>query len=335
MQQYELFIKSLRSPATKKTYTVTLQKYFDFMGEDSDLFCQNNPRLIEHKIIEFIVSLRDKGLGRSAITNYSKAILAFYKINDVVLNTDKIGKFIPEYRKIKKDRAYTHQEIRRMLDFADERLSTVIYILSSTGIRIGALPLLRLRNLEDNKLTVYESDNEEYITFITPECKTAIDAYLDMRKRYGENITSDSFLIREQFDIRDPIKPKKCKQVKAETITRKLYDLSVRSGVKTRELPICHGFRKYFTTQLVNSKINPEIREMLLGHKIGLASCYYRPTEEEMYSEYEKAIDSLTINEENRLRKKVEILEVEKTKLEIMSKDIELLKSKYKKLNQR
>jgi hypothetical protein len=32
---------------------------------------------------------------------------------------------------------------------------------------------------------------------------------------------------------------------------------------------------------LVNSKVNPEIREMLLGHKIGLAAAYYRPVFEE------------------------------------------------------
>jgi hypothetical protein len=38
---------------------------------------------------------------------------------------------------------------------------------------------------------------------------------------------------------------------------------------------------------------------MLLGHKIGLASCYYRPTENEMLQEYYKAVILLTINEEN------------------------------------
>ena len=49
-----------------------------------------------------------------------------------------------------------------------------------------------------------------------------------------------------------------------------------------------HGFRKFVTTQLVNSKVSPEIREMLLGHKIGLASAYYRPSEDEMLNEYLK-----------------------------------------------
>jgi integrase len=327
MQQYELFMNSLRSQYTKRVYAIVFQKYIDFVGSN-DVFCQGNPRLIEHKIIDFIVSLRDKGLGYSAITNYVKAILAFYKINDFVLNTDKVSKFIPEYRKIKKDRSYTHQEIHRLLDFADERLRVVIYILASTGIRIGALPFLRLRNLEDNKITVYEGTNEEYITFCTPECSDAIDAYLDMRKRYGEKLTKDSFLIREQFDIRDP--PKKSKAVKPETLARKLYDLSTRSGIRDKELPICHGFRKFFTTQLVNARINPEIREMLLGHKIGLTGMYYKPTEEDMLSEYMKAVNNLTINDENRLKMKVETLQIEKSELEMLTADVAQLKKMMK-----
>jgi integrase len=70
-------------------------------------------------------------------------------------------------------------------------MKVVILLLASTGIRIGALPALRLRNLErinDDyyKLTVYETYNQEYITLCTPECTKAIDNYLDMRLAYGE-----------------------------------------------------------------------------------------------------------------------------------------------------
>lgn len=71
------------------------------------------------------------------------------------------------------------------------------------------------------------------------------------------------------------------------TIKAIVHTILIKSGVRTvdhsikynrKEVPKSHGFRKFFTTQLVNSKVNPEIREMLLGHKIGLASCYYKPT---------------------------------------------------------
>jgi hypothetical protein len=39
-----------------------------------------------------------------------------------------------------------------------------------------------------------------------------IDEYLDMRKRYGEKLNPNSFLVREQFDIRDPFAISKCQK---------------------------------------------------------------------------------------------------------------------------
>lgn len=94
---------------------------------------------------------------------------------------------------------------------------------------------------------------------------------------------------------------------------------------------LAHGFRKFFTTQLINSKVNPEIRAMLLGHKIGLASAYYRPTEQEMYEEYHKAMDNLTIDPANRLQRKVETLTVEKSRLDRIEADMLKMEQMYEK----
>ena len=130
-----------------------------------------------------------------------------------------------------------------------------------------------------------------------------------MRARYGEKLNDYSYLIREQFDVRCPSIPRPYNRTAIQT---KLYDPCKRAGINKKDIAICHGMRRFFTKQLVDSKVNPEIREMFLGHKIGLAGCYYKPTEEEMYLEYQKAENNLTINEENRLRKKVETLQIEK-----------------------
>ena len=86
---------------------------------------------------------------------------------------------MPDNRKSNKDKAYDPKDILKLLQVADERLKTVILLLSSTGMRIGAIPGLRLRNLEkiemvENpaiyKITVYENDKEEHFTYCTPEC---------------------------------------------------------------------------------------------------------------------------------------------------------------------
>ncbi|MGH9998115.1 MAG: site-specific integrase, partial [Nitrososphaeraceae archaeon] len=203
----------------------------------------------------------------------------------------------------------------------------IIYILASSGIRIGALPYLRLKHLQKDKLTIYENSSEEYTTFVTPECQNAIESYLDLRARYSEKLIDESILIREQFDVKAPSKPR---IINASTISKKLIDLSNRAGIRNEQVPVCHGFRKFFTTQLVNSKLNPEIREMLLGHKIGLASCYYKPTEQEMLDEYFKAVNNLTINEENRLKIKIQKLEVEKSRIDKLEENFRILQKRIK-----
>jgi len=104
-----------------------------FVGDD--LLFENNPRIIESKIIEFILSLRRKGKSHGAILNYLNAIKSFYKINDIVLNVHKINKFMPEQMRVNKDRAYTHEEIGKLLEISDERMRVVILLLSSTGCR--------------------------------------------------------------------------------------------------------------------------------------------------------------------------------------------------------
>ena len=162
MQQVELFLKSCRSQQTRNNYEVSIQKYIDFVGGDNNLFCSDNVRQIEDKIIEFILSMRDEGKSYSAISNYLHPIKAFYKINDIVLNVYKISKFMPEQIKVNRDRAYTYEEIGKMLAVADERMKVVILLMASSGIRIGAIPSIKMRNIQENKVTVYESTNEEY-----------------------------------------------------------------------------------------------------------------------------------------------------------------------------
>ena len=77
---------------------------------------------------------------------------------------------MPTQTRAKKNRGYSYEEIRKLLDIADERLRVVILILASCGCRIGALPTLHVRDLEKKdgiyKITVYENDREEYFTFL-------------------------------------------------------------------------------------------------------------------------------------------------------------------------
>ena len=52
-------------------------------------------------------------------------------------------------RKQHKNAAYTTEQIHKLLDICDERTRAIILIYISTGIRLAALPSLKLRDLKE------------------------------------------------------------------------------------------------------------------------------------------------------------------------------------------
>ncbi|PWU81739.1 MAG: hypothetical protein DLM72_05415 [Candidatus Nitrosopolaris wilkensis] len=105
------------------------------------------------------------------------------------------------------DIGYNTNQIRRLLEVCDDRIKVMVLLFASTGMRLGALPTLKMRNfrsvnIENDKqiklyqITIYEGEPEEYITFCTPECSAAIDSYLSYRERSDEKIVPNTPLIR-------------------------------------------------------------------------------------------------------------------------------------------
>lgn len=334
------FRNSLNSDLTRQSYEYCLNRFLFCCDSDLQSLLKLEPQKITNLIIKYISELRLSFQYKNQIVC---AIKHACEMNDVLLNWRKIKKF-NKYERTEnsingKDRPYTQKEIQDILQYADERSKTAFLLLSSTGMRIGALPSIKIGDLEgiENlyKITIYSGDNEEYFTFCTPECAKEIHEYLNFRTRRGEKITKNSYLIVRKFSLKTKVKGKPFKSVALRTMLQNcinntgLREIDHQNPRKRKEVAMFHGFRKFFTKQLVDSKLNPEIREMLLGHKIGLASAYYRPTQEEMLNEYSKAIDLLTINEENRLKRQVENLQIEKSRIEALEISIKKLEEKY------
>jgi cytoskeletal protein RodZ len=107
-QLIKFFEESIKSEETKKVYILYLKKYIDYLGSKFDLLLEESDhKKIEQSIIDYITLLK-KTKSYSAIHNYVSAIIAFYKINDIVLNINKISRFMPDKSKSNKDRAYAH-----------------------------------------------------------------------------------------------------------------------------------------------------------------------------------------------------------------------------------
>lgn len=262
---YSNFINSIKSEVTKEIYEYNLKVFMKFCNVENfyELFTIPNPQT---QIIKHLMSLREKGLSSNSISTRLNAIYHFYAMNDVTLNKKKINMFKGEYSRKVVDRAYTHEEIKKILDISDLRCKVIVLLMSGAGMRIGALPSLRLRNIEKidsiYKINVYEGSNSQYYTFCTPECASFIDAYLEYRTKNGEKLEDKSFLIRDQFDITDLEQIRnRSKGISVNTIGVPLDTILLKAGLRSidrtskfnrKEVARAHGFRKFFTTELIS-----------------------------------------------------------------------------------
>ena len=333
----DYFKSSFQSNATATAYTTSLLRYCP----DLAYLKQLSQKEAEDQLIQFIITNKEKGKTWAALHNYVAAVARFYLVVcDINLNLPKVKKFLPEHKRIVKDRAYTDVEILKLLELANERTRCVVLILASSGIRVGVLPELAVSNLEDRgdiyRITAYQDTDQEYITFTTPECKQAIKQYFAIRERHGETITKKSPVIREQYDKRNSSMIAHPRKTAKPSITYILNELLERAGMRPpiskqehHEVARSHGFRKFFCTTLMNADLKTELRWLLEGHSLqGNDPHYIRVTADQLETEYRKAIDLLTIDPTKRLQRKVEMLTVEKSKVDELWSEMQAMKQK-------
>lgn len=349
-----IYLNSLNSDYTRTAYRFYIRKYLQITGySDIEQFLAkaiSTPKEIENQLIEFVISLKESGSKFSTIVNYVKPVVGFLKISDVLINYDKVNRFVPPYVRNKKTGKYERPQINALLQVADERMRAAILILSSAGLRINGLCGLTvgsLKEVNDGKLyqiTVYENEPEEYVTFCSSECKSlGIDPYLKIRERYSEIITAKSPLIREQFDRRDPFAAAHPKPVTPAVLTKKLVAMAESVGIRNRSqlakgqksasvlqhIPVCNGMRRFFSTTLYDSGIKTEMRWLLEGHFLRRNDpSYIHETDENKLTEYLKAHDNLLISEEHALLQRVQKLEVEKSQLDRLAAKLAALEQR-------
>ena len=303
MQQQEgvnLFLDSIASKQTRELYQYHLKKFEKWLNAN---LLDIPPATITQKIIEYLILLKSQELSYGYRRLVSSAIKHYYDMNDIVLNWKKIRRFLGEVTFAHNLRGYTHEEISKLLSVADVKYRAIILMYASTGIRREALTNLKLEDMEYikeyqlYKIRVYRKTRHEHIAFTTPEAAKAIDIYLQTKRR---NI-KDDFCFHK---------------VNPDSVTEELRLLAIEAGINhpatekvqypTRyrhEIPSVHGFRKFAITQMAKAKVDTEIAKILTDHTIGVRGKYLKYTDDDLLQEYLKAVDLLTINEENRIRK--------------------------------
>jgi hypothetical protein len=342
----EAFTYALKAPESKRQYPRRFKIFLDFIGLEGSLEekakqfwlkAKVDGKWAEDSLMNFVRYQKNRAdareISNSTIPNYYRATKLFCEMNDIVLNWKKIARGLPRAIEAANDRAPTMEEIRKLLEYPDRRIKSIVCIMISSGIRIGAFDYLKWKHIVpiDNdggeilaaKMTVYAGDSEEYFSFITPEAYLATKNWMDFRASFGEKISDESWVFRDLWQTTNMSYganlglaryPRKLKSSGIKRIIeRALWEQGLRhpltDGNKRHEWKAAHGFRKFYKTR-TEQVMKPINVEITMGHNIGISASYYRPTEKEVMEDYLKAIDLLTVSgNENRLKKKIEHLE--------------------------
>ena len=189
----ENFANAIDSPYTEKTYKNSLKLYLQYHNfNDYDSLLQIDKETTFRMIRDFIVFQRKmKQRSHSRINIHLAAIRLFYCVNRYEgIDWFTLARFKGKERKrMVNDRSYTRQEISKLLEFADLRMKVAILMMVSTGIRVGGLASIKMKDLEYieqyklYRIFVYSEYNDDtYYTFCTPECASFIKLYLETRE---------------------------------------------------------------------------------------------------------------------------------------------------------
>lgn len=316
---FKEFIDSRRAEETRKVY----QQVIPLMCDDPDRFAKAampEPKAAEDDLIRQVVTLRKKKLSPATTNLRLTAMRSFLDYEGVMLNWKRIRSVAPAHKTAAHDRAPTAAEIRKLLEVSDLRERAVILVLVSSGCRVGALPGMRLSDLEFldggiGRLRIYRGEAEEYYAFITTEAAEAVQAYLDARRRTGERLKPESPLIRDAWDFHWNGVPSEIKAQRVApdvahpieraalqtTVTRLWKKAGVRNAGDGRPFKALHGFRKYFKTSFPASACplhGQNDVEVLMGHFLS----YHKPAPEHLEEVYRRALPALLIDEKHRLK---------------------------------
>ncbi|MDA4124666.1 MAG: hypothetical protein OK438_04350 [Thaumarchaeota archaeon] len=321
------FFDAIRSPITKDRYEKRLDIFFKYvkisgatLRDKANAFApraKRDPQWAAASIADYMRYQKvraEKGeISESTVPQFYKPIKLFCDMNDILLNWKKITRGIPKGRRYGDDRAPSVEELKAILAYPDRRIKAVVLTASSGGLRNGAWDYLKWGHVtpieQDGrtvaaKVQVYVGTPDAYFTFITPEAYAADLDYVKYRESCGERISRDSPLIRDLFvpDRGGKGEPHMPLPLKSSGVKRMLEDSLKATGLwkplevgkRRHEFQATHGLRKFYKSVCERHMKSLHV-EMLMGHDVGLAENYYRPSEKELLADYLRAVGDLTL----------------------------------------
>ena len=289
-----------RAYNTKRNYRNSLNILIQRYGLDVEKLLAE-PKKHGQGVIDTILEEDSASVSIHAHISSMKALLRAYDVEH------RIEWKYPKQRERKyRDRLPTVAELKYILNNASLKQKAILLLLISSGMRIGSLEHLRLKDFayDDEhglvKISVYSTKTRhQYTTFATNEFWDIFQQWINELKHNNE--INDDSLIFEKYYFFNRGRKKIAKnwwttRISAE-LNSNLFDKCELLQRTDGNLKFtAHTLRKFFKTACVVSGIPELYSELMLGHKSGIQQTYFRPSDEMMMMEYKKAAERLTIN---------------------------------------
>lgn len=340
-RSFRIYEATIKSKATKVSYSYSLFEFIKFANMKSyDDMTNLETDKIQELLENWVMSLTQRGLKGKTILTKLLAVELLLEMNKKIYYKKILHKLIPiDDVEPGGEVPFTNQEIQRMLCCTTKlRTKALIYFLACTGIRPGAIadPVIRLKHLFDmpygcKAIRIYDGSKSCYWAFLTPEATKALDDYIKSRKFNGEEITPESILFVNSNKSKTTYE-----HLSYDSVREILVNLFKAAGIERTkkgnryDKALSYGFRKRFNGILkMNNEVNSNIAEKLMAHKKGLDGSYLKPTREECFAEFVKAIHDLTISDEERVKTENAKIKEKMEEREAKDEEIEKLKERF------
>lgn len=237
----------------------------------------------------------------NSLKDYLSVGKKFLRFNDTEIINERVRDKVemPRIYTRTRDRAPTSEEMRSILVHTNTRGKAMITMLSSSGMRVGELLSLRVKDIDFFKppTTIFlraevTKDRQARYCFISDEATMFLKDFLGERFNRNEDyIFPTSTRGREHKTGNLPMTYWNADNILSTALRATGLEEKDEYG---RDVIHIHSLRKSFFSQLVPI-LGREVVEALMGHKEFLDTSYRRFTEDQMRAFYLKGMDAVTI----------------------------------------
>lgn len=238
LDDFVIFLEEYKYSSFKEVDYQVIRKYLNYLYEKK----YTNKTISRH--ISSLRSFFKYLLKKKIINNNPMTLISNPKIEK------KLPKFVP------------YHELEQILNVFDTntsldyRNSLILELLYSTGIRVGELVNIKIKDIEFNKkeIRIIGKGNKERIVLFGSRCSKLLEQYLNTFYKEYNSKNSDYLLLGVRGN---KINDREVRKVVDEAVKR--------AGVKLNVSP--HVLRHTFATHMLNEGADLKSVQQLLGHE--------------------------------------------------------------------